>query len=442
MRMYDIIAKKRDGGELTREEIDFFLRGYVAGEIPDYQAASLLMAITLKGMTAAETASLTLGMAASGGQVDLSTIDGVKVDKHSTGGVGDKTTLIVTPVVASLGVHVAKMSGRGLGYTGGTIDKLESIPGFRTSLAREEFFEIVRRVGAAVVSQSGNLVPADKKLYALRDVTATVESIPLIASSIMSKKLAAGSDCIVLDVKTGSGAFMKTFDDSLRLAETMVAIGEHAGRRTVALITDMSSPLGRAAGNSLEVCEACETLKGCGPADLTELCAALAGEMLCLAGCGNAAECRAMARRQMTNGAGYAEFREMVAAQGGDVSVLDDNTRFPQAKVCRTVCARESGWVRAMDTEQCGAVCGVLGAGREKKDDPVDFSAGIVFLKKTGDRVKEHEPFAVFYTSEERRLAEAERLFEGAVQIGAEAPEPVPLIHARVTRDGVERYGK
>ena len=440
MRMYDIIAKKRGGGELTRGEINFFLNGCVSGEIPDYQTAALLMAITLKGMTAEETAALTLAMAASGETVDLSSAGGVTADKHSTGGVGDKTTLVVAPVVASLGVRVAKMSGRGLGYTGGTIDKLESVPDLRTSLSREEFFSIVRRVGAAVVSQSGNLVPADKKLYALRDVTATVESIPLIASSIMSKKLAAGADCIVLDVKTGSGAFMKTFGDALRLAETMVAIGTRAGRKTVALITDMSRPLGNAAGNALEVCEACETLKGRGPADLTELSAALAGEMLSLAGKGSAAGCRAAAKRQMKNGAGFAKLREMAAAQGGDVSVLDDNARFPQAKAHRTVRARESGWVRAMDTERCGIVCGVLGAGREKKDDPVDSSAGIVFRKKTGDRVERGEPVAELYTSEEHRFAEAERLLADAVQVGGEAPVPVPLIRARVTPDGAERY--
>ena len=331
MRMYDIIAKKRDGGELTEEEIKFFIRGYVAGEIPDYQASALLMAIYFKGMTAKETAQLTMSMANSGETVDLSSIDGIKVDKHSTGGVGDKTTLIVAPIVASLGVRVAKMSGRGLGHTGGTIDKLESIPGMQTSIDREEFFSIVRKVGVSVIGQSGNLVPADKKLYALRDVTATIDSIPLIASSIMSKKIAAGSDCILLDVKTGSGAFMKTFDDSIRLAEAMVSIGEHVGRRTVALITDMDRPLGDAIGNSLEVCEACETLKGRGPNDLATVCTELAANMLYLAGKGTVGECRKAAADQMKNGAGFAKLKEMVAAQGGDTAVLDDYAKFQQA---------------------------------------------------------------------------------------------------------------
>lgn len=439
MRMYDIIAKKRDGGELTEEEIGFFIKGYVAGEIPDYQASALLMAICLKGMTAKETAVLTMCMAHSGEMVDLSSIDGVKVDKHSTGGVGDKTTLIVAPIVASLGVRVAKMSGRGLGHTGGTIDKMESIPGMQTSIDREKFFEIVRKVGVSVIGQSGNLVPADKKLYALRDVTATVECIPLIASSIMSKKLAAGSDCILLDVKTGSGAFMKTLGDSIRLAKAMVSIGEHVGRRTVALITDMDRPLGRAVGNSLEICEVCDTLKGRGPADLTEVCIDLSAEMLCLAGKGSLKDCKKMASAKIADGGGFAKLKEMVSAQGGDTAVLDDYSKFPQAKVRREVCARSDGYLYAMNTEQCGIVSAELGAGREKKEDPIDYSAGIVFQKKVGDRVKKGEPLATFYTSDASRCPEAVRLFEQAVTIRSEAPAPVPLVHARVTRDGVER---
>ena len=442
MRMYDIIAKKRDGGELTEEEIKFFIRGYVTGEIPDYQASALLMAIYFKGMTAKETAQLTMSMANSGETVDLSSIDGIKVDKHSTGGVGDKTTLIVAPVVASLGVRVAKMSGRGLGHTGGTIDKLESIPGMQTSIDREKFFSIVRKVGVSVIGQSGNLVPADKKLYALRDVTATIDSIPLIASSIMSKKIAACSDCILLDVKTGSGAFMKTFDDSIRLAEAMVSIGEHVGRRTVSLITDMDRPLGDAIGNSLEVCEACETLKGRGPGDLTTVCIELAANMLYLAGKGSVAECRKAAAEQMKNGAGFAKLKEMVAAQGGDTAVLDDHAKFQQAKVRRKIKAVTDGWIYAMDTQQCGIASAVLGAGREKKEDPIDYSAGIVLRKKTGDRVEKGEPVAEFYTSCEEKFVQAERVFRSAVTIRGEAPASVPLVLARVTRDGVERYEK
>ena len=440
--MYDIIAKKRDGGKLTKEEIDFFIRGYVAGEIPDYQASALLMAIYFRGMTAKETAALTMSMAGSGETVDLSSIDGIKVDKHSTGGVGDKTTLVVGPIVASLGVRVAKMSGRGLGHTGGTVDKMESIPGMRTSIGREEFFDIVRRVGVSVIGQTGNLVPADKKLYALRDVTATVDSIPLIASSIMSKKIAAGSDCILLDVKTGSGAFMKTVEDSICLAEAMVSIGEHVGRRTVALITDMDRPLGNAVGNALEVCEVCDTLKGRGPADLTEVCLDLAANMLYLAGKGDVAGCSEMAAEQIANGAGFAKLKEMVAAQGGDTAVLDENAKFQKAKASRGVRAPSDGFLYAIDTEQCGIASVELGAGREKKGDPIDYGAGIVFRKKVGDRVKRGEPIAVLYASDERRFPEAERLFGQAVTVRGEAPAPVPLVHARVTRDGVERYGE
>ncbi|QAT51331.1 pyrimidine-nucleoside phosphorylase [Caproiciproducens sp. NJN-50] len=438
--MYDVISKKRDGGELSQTEIQFFIDGYVKGEIPDYQASALMMAIYFKGMTARETADLTLCMARSGEMVDLSSIDGVKVDKHSTGGVGDKTTLIIAPIVASLGVRVAKMSGRGLGHTGGTVDKMESIPGMKTSLDRETFFDIVRKVGVSVIGQSGNLVPADKKLYALRDVTATIESIPLIASSIMSKKIAAGSDCILLDVKTGSGAFMKTVDDSIRLAEAMVSIGEHVGRRTVALITDMDRPLGSAIGNSLEIREVCETLKGRGPQDLTAICVELAANMLFLAGRGELPICRELAKKQISNGAAFQKLREMVAAQGGDVSVLDDNSKFAQAAVRHEITSGEDGFIRAMNTEECGIASVELGAGREKKEDPIDFSAGIVLRKKVGDRVGAGEPIAEFHTSSEQKCREAERLFRDAVKIGAEPPESIPLVHARVTKDGVEKY--
>ena len=438
MRMYDILAKKRDGGILTDEEIQFFIDGYVSGAIPDYQASALLMAIFLKGMTPHGTAALTRSMAQSGDLVDLSSIDGIKVDKHSTGGVGDKTTLIVAPVVASLGVRVAKMSGRGLGHTGGTVDKLESIPGFRTTLDREAFFDVVRRVGVSVIGQSGNLAPADKKLYALRDVTATVNSIPLIASSIMSKKIAAGSDRILLDVKTGSGAFMKTLEDSIALAKEMVSIGEHVGRRTVALITDMDRPLGCAIGNALEVCEACETLQGRGPADLTEVCIELAANMLWLAEKGELAQCRSLARQQIANGEAFAKLKEMVQAQGGDTSVLDDPSRFDRSNVCYEVLAQREGFLYAMDTERCGIASMELGAGREKKEDPIDYSAGIVLRKKVGDFVRKGEVLASFYSSEESKCRTAEQTFTQALSIQDARPKQTALIYARVTAQGVE----
>ena len=440
MRMYDVIMKKRDGGELTKEEIEFFIGGYVKDEIPDYQVSALLMAIYFKGMTDRETATLTMCMANSGETVDLSSIDGIKVDKHSTGGVGDKTTLIISPIVASLGVRVAKMSGRGLGHTGGTVDKMESIPGMQTSIDREKFFEIVRKVGVSVIGQSGNLVPADKKLYALRDVTATIESIPLIASSIMSKKIAAGSDCILLDVKTGSGAFMKTVDDSIGLAQAMVAIGEHVGRKTIALITDMDRPLGNAIGNSLEIMEVCQTLKGHGPADLTEICIELAANMLFLANMGNIVDCKRLAQQQISNGEAFAKLKEMVTAQGGDISVLDDNSKFEQAKVKHEVLAQSDGYLYSMNTEQCGIASVELGAGREKKEDSIDFSAGILIRKKIGDYVKSGTTIATFYSSSIGRCLEAEKLFENAITIGEKAPQAVPIIHARVTKGGVEKY--
>ena len=438
MRMYDILAKKRDGGILTDEQIQFFIDGYVSGAIPDYQASALLMAIFLKGMTPHGTAALTRSMAQSGDLVDLSSIDGIKVDKHSTGGVGDKTTLIVAPVVASLGVRVAKMSGRGLGHTGGTVDKLESIPGFRTTLDREAFFDVVRRVGVSVIGQSGNLAPADKKLYALRDVTATVNSIPLIASSIMSKKIAAGSDRILLDVKTGSGAFMKTLEDSIALAKEMVSIGEHVGRRTVALITDMDRPLGCAIGNALEVREACETLRGRGPADLTEVCIELAANMLWLAEKGELAQCRSLARQQIANGEAFAKLKEMVQAQGGDTSVLDDPSRFDRSNVCYEVLAQREGFLYAMDTERCGIASMELGAGREKKEDPIDYSAGIVLRKKVGDFVRKGEVLASFYSSEESKCRTAEQTFTQALSIQDARPKQTALIYARVTAQGVE----
>ncbi len=408
MRIYDIIAKKRDGLELSREELEFFVRGSL-GDIPDYQLSALLMAICIRGMSEREISELTLLMADSGDVMDLSRIDGVTVDKHSTGGVGDKTTLVAGPIAAACGVKLAKMSGRGLGYTGGTIDKLESIPGFRTTLTNIEFFDIVNCVGICVVGQTANLAPADKKLYALRDVTATVESIPLIASSVMSKKLAAGSSCILLDVKVGSGAFMKTRESALELARLMVAIGERAGRRTAALITDMDVPLGCAIGNSLEVAEAVETLSGRGPADLAELCVELAANMLLLAFKPQGAtlsECRRKAREALESGAALKKLEEMVRAQGGDVSCLRDTGLFPRAAASGEYTAERDGYIKRIDAGGCGVAAALLGAGRERAGETVDHAAGILLLRKPGDYVRRGEPLAVLYGSNEMRLVQ------------------------------------
>ncbi len=441
MRMYDLIMKKRSGESLTDAEIAYMIDGYVQGEIADYQMSAMLMAIWFRGMTDHETVELTKVMARSGDMVDLSAIAGKKVDKHSTGGVGDKTTLIVAPIVAACGGRVAKMSGRGLGHTGGTVDKLESIPGYRTSLSREEFFEIVNRCGVSLIGQSGNLAPADKKLYALRDVTATVDCIPLIASSIMSKKLAAGSDCILLDVKTGSGAFMKTLDDSIRLAEAMVAIGEGAGRSTVALITDMDVPLGCAIGNSLEVMESMDVLRGKGPEDLTEVSLQLAAEMLYLVGKGSPEECRHLAEHAIEDGSAFETFCTMVKAQGGDDSVLRYPEKFPRAPYRMDIPADKDGYVTRMDGEEIGMVSVVLGAGRETKESSIDFSAGLMLHKKYGDPVKKGESLATFYTSGKESLEEAKCRYEKAVLIGERAPQPRKLVYARVEKDKVERYG-
>lgn len=439
MRMYDLIAKKRDGGALNREELEYLIGGYVKGEIPDYQMSAFLMAVYFQGMTEEETSVMTELVAHSGDMVDLSPIEGIKVDKHSTGGVGDKTTLIVAPLAAACGVKVAKMSGRGLGHTGGTVDKLESIPGMRVDLSREEFFAAVEKAGVSVIGQSGNLTPADKKLYALRDVTATVESIPLIAVSIMGKKLAAGSDCILLDVKTGSGAFMKTVEDSARLAKEMVSIGERAGKRTVALITNMDIPLGNNIGNSLEVIEAVETLSGRGPADLTRVCLELAANMIYLAGKGSLEECRELARQALEDGSGLKRLEAMVEAQGGEVTVLRDVNRFEKAKVVTEIKSPFSGYLTAMDTEMCGIASCLLGAGRETKESTIDYSAGIVLKKKTGDFVQEGDVLAVFYTGDASRVEGARTKFLQALSVGEEKPVEEPLIYARITKDGMEK---
>ena len=433
MRMYDIIEKKREGEALSREEIAYFVSGVVSGEIPDYQTSALLMAICLRGMTSEETAWLTVEMEHSGEVVDLSSLPGVKADKHSTGGVGDKTTLVLGPIVASLGVSMAKMSGRGLGHTGGTIDKLESIPGLRTAFSRGEFLDIVRRVGICVAGQSGNLVPADKKLYALRDVTATVESLPLIASSIMSKKLAAGADCILLDVKVGSGAFMKTKEDARALAREMVAIADHAGRRAAALLTDMDRPLGFAIGNALEVREACDTLQGRGPADLTELCVELAAGILLLAGKASGwEEGRALASGQLHNGRAFETFRAMVRAQGGNEKSLENDNLLPHAPVCRPIRAEREGFLTAMNTQQIGAASVELGAGREKKEDAIDYGAGILLRKKTGDRVHAGDVLAELFSSSEARCEAAEQTFRAALRFSETPPPLRPIVLGRV----------
>lgn len=429
MRMYDIIQKKRNGEPLTDAEISFFIDGYTKGDIPDYQVSALLMAIYFNGMTDHETSYLTMAMAKSGDQIDLSGIKGITVDKHSTGGVGDKTTLIVAPIVASLGGKLAKMSGRGLGHTGGTVDKLESIGDFHTELSPEQFIKQVNDIGICVVGQSGNLAPADKKLYALRDVTATIDSIPLIASSIMSKKIAAGSSCIVLDVKTGSGAFMKTIDDSILLAQKMVDIGYSVGRKTAALITNMDIPLGNAIGNSLEVIEAVNTLKGNGCSDLTEVCVALATNMVYLCTGKSKDECKEMVLNAIKDGSALAKLREMVAAQGGDVARIDNTELFPKAPVVVDIKARKSGYIKHMDAEKIGISSVILGAGREKKGDPIDFSAGIILAKKTGDLVNAGDVIAQFHTSDSSKLNAAEELFHSAIVYSDEAVPAPTLVY-------------
>lgn len=440
MRMYDVIMKKRNGGALTEEEIREVISGYVAGEIPDYQMSAFLMAVYFQGMTEEETVAMTEAVAHSGDMVDLSAIAGIKVDKHSTGGVGDKTSLIIGPIVAACGVKVAKMSGRGLGHTGGTVDKMEAIPGMRTDLSREEFFRVVNQTGLSIIGQTGNLAPADKKLYALRDVTATVDSIPLIAVSIMSKKLAAGSDAILLDVKTGSGAFMKTLEDSIALAKEMVSIGENAGRKTAALITDMDIPLGNNIGNSLEVMEAVETLKGNGPRDLTEVCIHLAGNMLYLAGKGTIEECMALAKAKIEDGSALERLAAMVEAQGGDASVILDPSRFAKAPYSMQVFAEKEGYIGAMDTEGCGIASSMLGAGRQTKDSAIDPAAGIVLKRKVGDYVTKEDVIAVLYTSDSSLLEQAQKKYVSSVRIQVEAPKKEPLIYARVTKEAVERF--
>lgn len=432
MRMVDIIEKKRDGQELTTAEINFFIEGYTKGEIPDYQASALAMAIYFQDMNDRERADLTRAMVESGDTIDLSAIDGVKVDKHSTGGVGDTTTLVLAPLVASLDVPVAKMSGRGLGHTGGTIDKLESIAGFHVELTREQFIDLVNRDKVAVIGQSGNLTPADKKLYALRDVTGTVNSIPLIASSIMSKKIAAGADAIVLDVKTGDGAFMKTQEDAEKLAHAMVRIGNHVGRKTIAIISDMSQPLGFAIGNALEVKEAIETLQDKGPKDLTELVLTLGSQMVILAGKAKTGEeAKEMLLDAIHSGKALAKFKEFLANQGGDASIVDDLTKLPQAKYKIELPAKQSGYISRMVADEIGVASMILGAGRATKEDVIDLAVGLVLHKKVGDKVEEGESILTIYSNRENVEDVKQKLYDN-IFIADTATAPT-LIHTVIT---------
>ena len=427
MRIYEMLHAKRMGEEHTRREIEELVRAYTAGKIPDYQMSAWLMAVCCRGMTARETATLTDAMMHSGDVVDLSEFGELSVDKHSTGGVGDKTSLILAPIVASLGAKVAKMSGRALGHTGGTIDKLESIPGYRTELSREGFLAQVRKVGMAVIGQNADLAPADKKIYALRDVTATVDCAPLIASSIMSKKLAAGAHNIVLDVKVGSGAFMKTREEGEALARMMVDAGRACGRRVTASLTNMDLPLGLAIGNALEVREAAAVLRGEGPSDLREICLALAGEMLALAFSIPAEEAKEKARAVLADGRALETAERWIAAQGGDARVLTEPNRLPTATEY-PILAKEDGYIQSMNAERIGIAAMALGAGRRTKEDRIDPGAGIVLATKTGDLVKKGEPLAYLYTGKPHTLGEAESIFRGAVTQGRNAPQGMPLV--------------
>ena len=420
--MYDIIDRKKNGEELTKSEIEYFVGGFTRGEIPDYQASALLMAIWFCGMNDRELADLTLSMAHSGDMINLDAVDGFTVDKHSTGGVGDKTTLIVAPAVAACGGKVAKMSGRGLGFTGGTIDKLESIPGFNTSVGEKEFIDNVNKIGLCIAGQTGEIAPADKKIYALRDVTATVDSIPLIASSIMSKKLAAGSKGIVLDVKCGSGAFMKTYEDAKLLAEKMTAIGQRAGRKTVALITNMDIPLGRAVGNALEVKEAVKILKNEQKDELYEVSVALAAHMLSLVNSKDIYECEKMVRLAIENGSALEKLKEAVAAQGGDIIYIDDTSKFIDASVCIEYKAEKGGYINKIDAQKIGRASVLLGAGREKKDDVIDFGAGIYLCKKTGDEVREGDTVARLYTNKNEYADSALEVIKEAFDYSQKKP--------------------
>ena len=428
MRMYDIILKKRANLPLTDEEIRFVIDGYVKGEIPDYQVSALLMTIVFNGMNARELGTLTLAMAQSGNMVDLSNIDGITVDKHSTGGVGDKTTLIIAPLVAASGGKVAKMSGRGLGHTGGTIDKMESIPNLKVSLEQDAFINQVNKIGLAVIGQSEGLAPADKKLYALRDVTGTVDSIPLIASSVMSKKLASGAQAILLDVKVGSGAFMKNIEDARELAKAMVDIGKENGRSVKAILTDMDRPLGHDIGNALEIREVIDTLKGHGPEDLTHECIIMAAHMLVLSHICDYETALSRVQEALDSGAALERLRMMIDAQGGDSRVIDDESLLAIGKFTYDVTAPQDGYITHMNTEQCGIASVMLGAGRTVKDGPIDYSAGIVMHKKTGDAVSMGERIATLYASDESLFTNAAQTYLAAITIGNTVPKVVDTI--------------
>ncbi|WP_028559132.1 pyrimidine-nucleoside phosphorylase [Paenibacillus pinihumi] len=432
MRMVDLIQKKRDGRELSTEEINFIIGGYTKDQIPDYQVSAFAMAVFFQDMTERERADLTMAMVHSGDTIDLSAIEGVKVDKHSTGGVGDTTTLVLAPLVAALDIPVAKMSGRGLGHTGGTVDKLEAISGFHVEIGTEEFVELVNKNKIAVVGQSGNLTPADKKLYALRDVTATVESIPLIASSIMSKKIAAGSDAIVLDVKTGAGAFMKTVEDAEELARAMVGIGNRVGRKTMAVISDMSQPLGYAIGNALEVKEAIETLQGKGPKDLEELCLALGRQMVYLAGkAASLEDAEELLKEAIRSGKALEKFKVFVASQGGDPSIVDHPEKLPQAAHQIEVKAHTDGFVAGIVADEIGRAAMLLGAGRATKDSQIDLAVGIMLNRKVGDAVQAGEPLATIHANTED-VAEVAELIRANIHIRDHAEAPV-LVYAEIT---------
>uniref|UniRef100_A0A7C3MK17 thymidine phosphorylase n=1 Tax=Dictyoglomus thermophilum TaxID=14 RepID=A0A7C3MK17_DICTH len=428
MNMVDLIIKKRDGYPLTDDEISYIVNGYVKGDIPDYQMSALLMAIYFRGMNIQEIVSLTKEMAFSGKVLDLSNIPGTKIDKHSTGGVGDKTTLVFAPLIASLGYPVPKMSGRSLGHTGGTIDKLESIPGFRTYLSDEEFIKQVKEIGIAIVGQTENLVPADKKIYALRDVTGTVDSIPLIASSVMSKKIAGGSDVIVLDVKVGKGAFMKDINSAKELAKIMVEIGKNMGRKMAAVISQMDQPLGNAVGNSLEVLEAIEVLKGRGPSDLIELVTVLSIVALKVAGEEDDEILREKVKSALLSGKALNKLRDLIIYQGGDFKIIDDYSPLLNAKVQKEIYTLEEGYIEELDAYRVAQTVMTLGAGRAKKDDKIDLYVGLKLHKKIGDKVTKNEPIVTFYANDAEKLRKAQEIFKEAIKIGPHKREPLPLI--------------